>query len=246
MEILRRRQLDFPESVGNGNDDHFFVGLHPFGMTLELASSVPSIPFYNSIYILYYIDTCVYREKDMLDIMYIGPYIRFECQYKCWSRTFSLGSRHHALGRVVDSISVTIPYSMLHTRYCHSLLFSFILSNDPCLIREFGLRLERFLFLYYTYIRPRIEREMAEILLGYIKYGRRRIWSLPLSCLSLPPPVQLLRFLMQLTNDINEPESFRFGRVLRDVWLDGSIWAAVWNKTRKKGVPAQKRIERIS
>jgi hypothetical protein len=51
-----------------------------------------------------------------------------------------------------------------------------------------------------------------------------------------PPPVQLLRFLMQLTNDINEPESFRFGRVLRDVWLDGSIWAAVWNKTRKKGV----------
>lgn len=25
VEILRRRQLDFPESVGNGNDDHFFV-----------------------------------------------------------------------------------------------------------------------------------------------------------------------------------------------------------------------------
>lgn len=69
VEILRRRQLDFPESVGNGDDDHFFV--HPFGMTLELlASSVPSISFYNSICILYYIDTCVYRERCLISCIY--------------------------------------------------------------------------------------------------------------------------------------------------------------------------------
>ncbi len=42
-----------------------------------------------------------------------------------------------------------------------------------------------FLVLYiYT---PTNWKRDGEILLGYIKYGRRRIWSLPLSCLSLPP-----------------------------------------------------------
>lgn len=56
------------------------------------------------------------------------------------------------------------------------------------------------------YIRPRIEREMAEILLYKIwkKKNMKFVAFVPLST-----PVQLLRFLMQLTNDINEPESFR-------------------------------------
>lgn len=177
VEILRRRQLDFPESVGNGNDDHFFV-FTSIRNDARAAGVLRSIYFLLQLHLYIILYRYVRVQREMLDIMYIQAHTygsRVNINAAAELFLSDLAIMH--LGRWAGCRFDLRHNSLQHVTYQILSLTSFLFhiikrSVFNSGIRSTSVRLAMFLFLYYIYAHELKERWRRYY---YIKYGRRRI-----------------------------------------------------------------------